>query len=143
MQAALAKEPQVAITANLAPQLAVGGVFVPEKITVSACLCELPSEFAMQPGEALMPRKRRDLGPVLELTADAFAPTPRRIVIPEFPSVAAWEDFYNGETYQGLKAIRDECSSARLLSVEGSSDGASDIRSRQWFCRAGDRGDLR
>ena len=44
---------------------------------------------------------------------------PRRIVIPEFPSVAAWEDFYNGETYQGLKAIRDECSSARLLSVEG------------------------
>jgi uncharacterized protein (DUF1330 family) len=37
----------------------------------------------------------------------------------EFPSVAAWEAFYNGETYQGLKAIRDECSSARLVSVEG------------------------
>lgn len=44
---------------------------------------------------------------------------PRRIVILEFPSVAAWEAFYNGETYQGLKTIRDECSSARLLSVEG------------------------
>ena len=44
---------------------------------------------------------------------------PRRIVILEFPSVATWEAFYNGETYQGLKAIRDQCSSARLVSVEG------------------------
>jgi uncharacterized protein (DUF1330 family) len=45
--------------------------------------------------------------------------TPRRIVLLEFPSVAAWESFYNGATYQGLKAIRDSCSSARLVSVEG------------------------
>lgn len=45
--------------------------------------------------------------------------TPRRIVILEFPSVAAWEAFYNGATYQGLKSIRDACSSARLVSVEG------------------------
>ena len=44
---------------------------------------------------------------------------PRRIVILEFPSVAAWEAFYTGEVYQGLKAIRDGCSSARLVSVEG------------------------
>ena len=45
--------------------------------------------------------------------------TPRRIVLLEFPSVAAWESFYGGEVYQGLKAIRDECSSARLVSVQG------------------------
>ena len=45
--------------------------------------------------------------------------TPRRIVLIEFPSVAAWEAFYNGPDYQGLKAIRDEASSARLVSVEG------------------------
>ena len=45
--------------------------------------------------------------------------TPRRIVLIEFPSVAAWEAFYNGPVYQGLKAIRDEVSSARLVSVEG------------------------
>lgn len=45
--------------------------------------------------------------------------SPRRIVLLEFPSVAAWEAFYNGPTYQGLKAIRDECSSARLVGVEG------------------------
>jgi uncharacterized protein (DUF1330 family) len=44
---------------------------------------------------------------------------PRRIVILEFPSVAAWESFYNGTTYQGLKSVRDACSSARLVSVEG------------------------
>ena len=44
---------------------------------------------------------------------------PRRIVVLEFPSVAAWESFYTGPVYQGLKAVRDECSSARLVSVEG------------------------
>jgi len=44
---------------------------------------------------------------------------PRRIVLLEFPSVAAWESFYNGPTYQSLKHIRDACSSARLVSVEG------------------------
>ena len=45
--------------------------------------------------------------------------TPRRIVLLEFPSMAAWEAFYNGPVYQGLKSIRDECSVARLVSVEG------------------------
>lgn len=44
---------------------------------------------------------------------------PRRIVILEFPSVATWEAFYSGPIYQGLKAVRDECSSARLVSVQG------------------------
>ena len=45
--------------------------------------------------------------------------TPRRIVLVEFPSVAAIESFYDGPVYQGLKAIRDECSSARIVSVDG------------------------
>jgi uncharacterized protein (DUF1330 family) len=44
---------------------------------------------------------------------------PRRIVVLEFPSLAAWESFYNGPVYQGLKAVRDECSTARLVAVEG------------------------
>jgi uncharacterized protein (DUF1330 family) len=43
---------------------------------------------------------------------------PRRIVVLEFPSVAAFERFYEGP-YQEHKAIRDACSSARLVSVEG------------------------
>jgi uncharacterized protein (DUF1330 family) len=45
--------------------------------------------------------------------------TPRRIVLLKFPSVEAWETFYDGPTYQGLKGVRDECSSARLVSVVG------------------------
>ena len=44
---------------------------------------------------------------------------PRRIVLLEFPTVAAWEAFYNGATYHSLKSIRDACSSARLVAVEG------------------------
>jgi uncharacterized protein (DUF1330 family) len=44
---------------------------------------------------------------------------PRRIVLLEFPSTKAADDFYNGETYRSLKATRDECSSARLVLVEG------------------------
>lgn len=47
---------------------------------------------------------------------------PRRLVILEFPSVGAWEQFYRGPVYEGLRAIRDECSSARLVSVEGLSE---------------------
>lgn len=45
--------------------------------------------------------------------------TPRRVVLLEFPDVAAWESFYNGAVYQNLKHIRDACSEARLVSVEG------------------------
>jgi uncharacterized protein (DUF1330 family) len=44
---------------------------------------------------------------------------PRRIVLIEFPSEQAWDEFYNGPVYQGLKSIRDEVSSARLVSVAG------------------------
>ena len=44
---------------------------------------------------------------------------PRRIALLEFPSVAAFEAFYEGPTYQALKSIRDECRSARLVSVVG------------------------
>ena len=44
---------------------------------------------------------------------------PRRIVILEFPSVAAWEAFYTGPVYQKLKAVRDgvPCDTAALMSA--------------------------
>jgi uncharacterized protein (DUF1330 family) len=45
--------------------------------------------------------------------------TPRRLVILEFPSIAAFESFYFGPVYRGLKAIRDKASTARLVAVEG------------------------
>jgi len=45
--------------------------------------------------------------------------TPRRIVLLEFPSPDAWNVFYAGPVYTGLKSIRDGCSDARLVSVQG------------------------
>jgi uncharacterized protein (DUF1330 family) len=44
---------------------------------------------------------------------------PRRLVLLEFPSLEAFEDFYNGKVYQGLKTVRDACSSARLVALRG------------------------
>lgn len=44
---------------------------------------------------------------------------PRRIVIIEFPSLVALDTFYESEAYQALKLVRDECSSSRLVAVEG------------------------
>jgi uncharacterized protein (DUF1330 family) len=44
---------------------------------------------------------------------------PRRIVLFEFPSTEKAEEFYYGDLYQGLKSIRDECSSGRAVLVEG------------------------
>ncbi len=44
---------------------------------------------------------------------------PRDIVLLEFPSVAAWNGFYHGPAYQGLKEIHDACSATRIACVEG------------------------
>ncbi len=44
---------------------------------------------------------------------------PRRLTIFEFPTLAEFEAFYYGPIYRQIKPIRDECSSARLVAVEG------------------------
>lgn len=44
---------------------------------------------------------------------------PRRLVIVEFPSVADMESFYYGSAYAEFKSLRDDCSSGRLVGVEG------------------------
>jgi hypothetical protein len=74
MQSALQKESQVAITINLAPQLCPGGIFIPEKITVTGSLCDLTNEFRVLPDAAnslsvsCRETGRGHLGRVLELT---------------------------------------------------------------------------
>jgi hypothetical protein len=65
MQKALSKEPQVAITVNLAPQLRRGGVFIPERVTVDAYLCDPHQEYIVGTSA-----DRIKLGRVFELTAE-------------------------------------------------------------------------
>ena len=45
--------------------------------------------------------------------------TPYRLVLMEFPSREAFEGFYYSPAYQGLHALRDEVSYARMVGVEG------------------------
>ena len=79
MQAGLEREPQLAVTRALGPQLAPGGVFVPEEVTLSVCLADLSREFGQSDAPA-----RVMLGDVLRLRPDdpPGAPPPVRVVVP-------------------------------------------------------------
>jgi uncharacterized protein (DUF1330 family) len=54
---------------------------------------------------------------------------PPRIVLIEFPSQAAFESFYYGAAYEGIREIRDEVSTGRMIGVEGLPPGAPPISS--------------
>ncbi len=73
MQRALAKEPQVAVTCNLAAQLIENGIMIPQRISLSACLANLNKEIVFTEDEA-SPETRRQriyLGEIFELTAES------------------------------------------------------------------------
>jgi len=44
---------------------------------------------------------------------------PARLVLMEFRSHEAWEAFYHGSAYEGIKRIRDETSTGNRVDVEG------------------------
>jgi uncharacterized protein (DUF1330 family) len=49
---------------------------------------------------------------------------PSRLVLLEFPSQEAWESFYYGPAYEGIKTIRDETSTGNMVGVEGLAPGS-------------------
>lgn len=70
MQKTLEKEPQVAITRNLAGNLRENGTFIPQKITVKAHLASLAMEFSAS-DPSIMQKARIPLGTLLELTVNS------------------------------------------------------------------------
>ena len=44
---------------------------------------------------------------------------PTRLVVLEFPSADAARSFYGSPEYRGLKSMRESCSRANLVTVEG------------------------
>jgi hypothetical protein len=70
MQAALATEPQLAITQHLVPQLASGGILIPQAITVEAGLLHLGKEDAYLLGLTTQRDSYKGLSPVFQLDAN-------------------------------------------------------------------------
>lgn len=72
MQRALSKEPQLALTANLAPQLLPGGIFLPEHVRVEICAAEVEAESGVGPASEQIEaegRERVRLGRLMDLAA--------------------------------------------------------------------------
>ena len=44
---------------------------------------------------------------------------PRRLIVVEFPSLEAMDEFYASESYLTLKPQREACSSSRIIAVQG------------------------
>lgn len=100
MQRALSREPQLAITAHLAGQLAPGGIFVPGHIRVDLSAVDLDAEFAVDASGEPEERERVRLGRLVDLAparASSILATARdgalpaeRFFVPELPADRTW-----------------------------------------------------
>jgi hypothetical protein len=73
MQRALSREPFVAIMHNLRPQLATGGLVVPERVTIDLALIDEEQEQARQRGETATVESKQ-LARLLTISADGNIP---------------------------------------------------------------------
>jgi len=102
MQRAFDKEPQVALTLNLASQLEKEGIFIPQGVEIKVCLANFGCEHKLYPAGTEIPeedlkdparnRKRLPLGPVLNFTAESAMALAKKIEkniegIPAFPPI--------------------------------------------------------
>ena len=92
MQSALEKEPQVAITLNLVPQLQLGAIFIPQEVKVTAHLLDRDQEMNSFFEGAAVP-ERIFLGNVYAISQDAcLVPEPVSLDIP--PAVSSFNEIY-------------------------------------------------
>ncbi len=80
MQTAMKNEPHAALTLHLAPQLAENGIFIPQKISVEACLANQAKEFSFD-GEDLQ-QERIYLGEIFALEAEKKYFLPVTVEVP-------------------------------------------------------------
>lgn len=122
MKSALYKEPQTAITLNLAPQLAPDGMFIPRKITVDLRLVNrrVRREWMLQ-NRILQPadfkKFETELGQILTLSADTTRENLEKNELAEFtipeqydPEIHQLELFTTIELYKNYTLTRKDSS---------------------------------
>ena len=103
MQRALSREPQLVVTANLAPQLAEGGILVPERVRVELCVADVDAEFNTLPAREGIgdgARSRVTLATLLDLSrtsvgrmmasATGSSLAAINVRVPDLPADRAW-----------------------------------------------------
>jgi predicted GNAT superfamily acetyltransferase len=102
-QRGLSKEPQLALTANLVPQLVNGGILIPERIRVDLCAADVDAEFGAGPaiegaaGETrarvalvtLLDLSRASVGAIMSSAKGSSLPS-IRVTVPELPADHEW-----------------------------------------------------